>query len=278
LPEISFVLLGAAILSVWWPARTPIVPWAVPFTLALGFALAGGTVTPVALPGLALLLLASQASVHYLPKTGPWAAGILALILALHAWPGFHPMTVVDNVVLSPGARAFTLHAGFDKAAAGLILLVFFGQRIKSGAELRRISTLMLAFSAFGAISTIGLAWLTGFVRPDPKWPAFTGSFLAINLLLTCVAEECFFRGLIQEKLHQRFSQQGKFIPVVLSALLFGAAHLAGGVQYAALAVVAGLSYAWAYARTRRIESAIFVHFVVNSTHFVGFSYPGLGS
>ncbi|MBS0367971.1 MAG: CPBP family intramembrane metalloprotease [Proteobacteria bacterium] len=278
MPEISFILLGAAILAVWWPARTPIAPWAVFFIFSLGFALAGGTVTPVALPGLALLLLASQASVRHLPKAGPWAAGVLALILALHVWPGFHPMTIVDKAVLSPGARAFTLRAGFDKAAAGLILLAFFGKRIKSGLELRRIGVLMLTFSAFGAISTLGLAWLTEFVRPDPKWPAFADSFLAINLLFTCVAEECFFRGLIQEKLHQYFSQQGKLVPVILSALLFGAAHLPGGVQYAMLAVVAGLSYACAYAHTRRIEAAIFVHFAVNSTHFIGFSYPGLGS
>lgn len=278
MPEISFILLGAAILAVWWPVRTSIAPWAVLSTLALSFALAGGTVAPVALPGLALLLLASHASVHYLPKAGPWAAGVLALILALHVWPGFHPMTIVANVVLSPGTRAFTLSAGFDKAAAGLILLAFFGQRIKSGLELRRISVLMLTFSAFASISTLGLAWLTEFVRPDPKWPAFAESFLAINLLFTCIAEECFFRGLIQEKLHQYFSLQGKLIPVMLSALLFGAAHLPGGVQYATLAVIAGLSYAWAYAHTRRIEAAIFAHFVVNSTHFLGFSYPGLGS
>lgn len=278
MPEASFTFLGAAILAVWWPAGTRITPWGVLFALALGCALIGGIVAPVALPGLTLLLLACMASSTSLPKAGPWAAGCIALILALHAWPGFHALTIVHNVVMGPGALPFTLRANFDKATAGLLLLVFFGQRYELLAEIRRNHAFLLTISIIGAIATIGLAWLTGFVRPDPKWPAFTVHFLAINLLFTCVAEECFFRGLIQEKLHQLCDERGKLIPVALSAALFGAAHLAGGVLYAALAASAGLAYAWAYANTRRIEAAILTHFAVNSTHFIGFSYPGLSN
>ncbi|MBS0347479.1 MAG: CPBP family intramembrane metalloprotease [Proteobacteria bacterium] len=275
--EVSVLLLGTAILATWWPASTRIAPWAVLFALALGSALASGLVTPVALPGLALLLVACIASTHHFPKAAPWAAGTLALILALHAWPGFHTLSIADNVVLGAETAPFTLRASFDKAAAGLLLLVFFSQRFESMAEICRNGSLLLIFSVFGAFSTIGLAWLAGFVRPDPKWPAFAPHFLAINLLFTCIAEECFFRGLIQEKLHQRYRERGNVLPVAISAALFGASHLAGGVLYAGLAVVAGLAYACAYARIRRIEAAVFAHFVVNSTHFIGFTYPHLG-
>lgn len=274
--EISVLLLGAAILATWWPASTRIAPWAVLFALALGSALASGLVTPLALPGLALLLVACIASTHHFPKAAPWAAGALALILALHAWPGFHPLSIVDNAVLGAETAPFALRANFDKAAAGLLLLVFFSQRVNSMAEIRRNGRLLLKFSVFGAFSTIGLACLAGFVRPDPKWPAFAPHFLAINLLFTCIAEECFFRGLIQEKLHQLYRERGKILPVTISATLFGAAHLAGGVLYAGLAAIAGLAYACTYARFRRIEAAILVHFVVNSIHFIGFSYPYL--
>lgn len=276
--EVSFIFLGAAILAVWWPGATRIPPWAILFALSLACGLVGGIIAPTALPGLAFLILACLASVRRFPKTGYGTAGVFALILALHAWPGFHPLTIVDNVVLSPGALPFTLRASFDKAAAGLLLLAFFSQRCRSSAELRRIFGILLLFSGFGAISTIGLAWLAGFVRPDLKWPAFASHFVAINLLFTCVAEECFFRGLIQEKLHGLCSKRGKIVPITLSAALFGAAHLAGGALYAGLAIVAGFTYAWAYACTRRIEAAIFVHFIVNLTHFIGFSYPGLSS
>lgn len=275
--EISVLLLGAAILATWWPASTRLAPWAILFALALGSALASGLVTAAALPGMALLLVACMASMRHFPKAGPWAAGTLALILALHAWPGFHPLSIVNNAVLGAETAPFTLRANFDKAAAGLLLLVFFSQRVNSMAEIRQNGCLLLTFSVFSAFSTTGLAWLAGFVRPDPKWPAFAPHFLAINLLFTCIAEECFFRGLIQEKLHQRYRERGKMLPVAISTALFGAAHLAGGVLYAGLAAVAGLVYAWAYARFRRIEAAIFVHFVVNSTHFIGFSYPYLG-
>lgn len=275
---VSFIFLGAAILAVWWPSATRIRPWTILFAAALGCGLVGEIVTPAALPGLAFLILACLASVQCFPKAGRGAAGVFALILALHAWPGFHPLTIVDNVVLSPGALPFTLRASFDKAAAGLLLLAFFSQRCRSLAEIHRNFGKLLLFSGFGALSTIGLAWLAGYVRSDLKWPAFASHFVAINLLFTCVAEECFFRGLIQEKLHELCSKWGKIVPITLSAALFGTAHLAGGALYAGLAGVAGFTYAWAYACTRRIETAIFVHFIVNLTHFIGFSYPGLSS
>ncbi|MBB5608953.1 MULTISPECIES: type II CAAX prenyl endopeptidase Rce1 family protein [unclassified Janthinobacterium] len=40
-----------------------------------------------------------------------------------------------------------------------------------------------------------------GFVKPDVKLPDITLQFLLVNLLLTCVAEEAFFRGLLQGRI-----------------------------------------------------------------------------
>ena len=90
-------------------------------------------------------------------------------------------------------------------------------------------------------VLTLAVAWLSGRVMPDPHWPAVTPGFLAVNLLFTCVAEEAFFRGLIQEGLHRRFASLGPALPVGLSTLLFAAAHLGGGVLHAAIAGLAGL-------------------------------------
>jgi membrane protease YdiL (CAAX protease family) len=59
---------------------------------------------------------------------------------------------------------------------------------------------------------------------------------------------------------------------------LFGLAHWGGGARYAMLASVAGLGYALVYARVRRVEASILVHFAVNAVHFVGFTYPALAS
>jgi uncharacterized protein len=58
--------------------------------------------------------------------------------------------------------------------------------------------------------------------------------------------------------------------------VLFGLAHIAGGIVYVGLATIAGIGYSIVYLRTRRIESAIVTHFAVNAVHFFGFTYPHL--
>ena len=65
-------------------------------------------------------------------------------------------------------------------------------------------------------------------------------------------------------------------IALVFSAVLFGLAHLGGGLSYALAATVAGLGYGAAYLRTQRIEAAMAVHFSVNALHFLLFTYPRL--
>ncbi|BBB58300.1 hypothetical protein UNDKW_0027 [Undibacterium sp. KW1] len=67
-----------------------------------------------------------------------------------------------------------------------------------------------------------------------------------MNLFLTCVAEEAFFRGLMQEAIYRLGNKPAYgYLAIAVSAILFGGlAHLGGGTQYAALATVAGLGYA----------------------------------
>jgi membrane protease YdiL (CAAX protease family) len=99
-------------------------------------------------------------------------------------------------------------------------------------------------------------------------------------LLWTCVLEEGFFRGVVQERLAAwppiAARPALRALPVAVAAALFGLTHLPGGAVYAALAALAGLGYGWAYARTRRIEAAIAAHFTLNAAHFLTFSYPQL--
>ena len=51
-------------------------------------------------------------------------------------------------------------------------------------------------------------------------------------------------------------------------------AHLAGGITYVLLATVAGIGYGTAYHLTGRVEAGIVVHFLLNLSHLVLFSYP----
>jgi membrane protease YdiL (CAAX protease family) len=200
----------------------------------------------------------------------------LSLALAMHKLPGFSNPIVIDHVQLSPGALPFTQYANFDKGAVGLILLAWLCQRTASWPELTTVLRRSPPVLLLTIAATLGFALAAGVIGIDLKWPPQTSTFIAVNLLFTVIAEEAFFRGLLQARLAsalQRF-RWGPWLAVAVSALLFGAAHLGGGLRYGILATIAGLGYAWAYHRTQRIEAAILVHIALNTVHFIAFTYP----
>ena len=69
----------------------------------------------------------------------------------------------------------------------------------------------------------------------------------------------------------------GTAIALSITAVLFGLAHLPGGIDYVMLATVAGIGYGWSYYRTGHIEAAILTHFTLNALHFLLFTYSGSG-
>ena len=98
------------------------------------------------------------------------------------------------------------------------------------------------------------------------------------NLFFVCVAEESFFRGLIQGGLANLAPSifPWKWLPLVVSSSLFGLNHYEGGLPYILLAAFAGTFYGYIYRKTNKIQSSIFVHFGLNLTHFLLFSYPSM--
>jgi membrane protease YdiL (CAAX protease family) len=116
-------------------------------------------------------------------------------------------------------------------------------------------------------LAALGLALCLQLLQFAPKWPDFALQFIFCNLLLTCVAEEAFFRGLLQRPLYQWLSQrwfgsnQAAWCAIVVVSILFGLAHFAGG---------------WAYQRSGRIEVAIVAHAALNVVHMTLFTYPML--
>ncbi len=282
---LTFVFLGLAIAAAWVPAprwrSMAVPPW---MPLFAGAAVAGflaGVLAPIALAALVVLCALAGAAV-FAPRGGPMftlLAAACALALALHVVPGFHNPRLVDGVRLTVDAVPFTSTLNFDKAAAGLVLLAAFCRPGRGGDGRRAIAWTLGGAVAVPAV-VIGAAVLAGYTRFEPKWPDGGAAFLAANLLFTCVAEEAFFRGLIQERIARLAEATGhaawRGVAVVVAAVLFGLAHAGGGPLYMALAGLAGLGYGMAYAATRRIESAILVHFALNAVHFVGFAYPAL--
>lgn len=279
----TFSLLALAVCAVWLPAidigRYRLEPW----TLLLVAAMAAGFLTGV-LGSAGILAIAVLAALCWLGQNASRqatralctaGAAALAIALALHLVPGFNNPIALDRIQVSQGAPVFTQYANFDKAAAGLLLLAFFCRRSTSPREWRAISGTTAVSMAATAGLVMTAALLTGYAAFDPKLPSFAATFLIINLLFTCVSEEAFFRGFLQERI-LRARPTWHAVAIVVSGLLFGLAHWAGGPLYVALASLAGICYSVAYDRARRIEAAILTHFAVNAVHFLGFTYPRL--
>lgn len=285
---LSFSLLGLAICAAWYPAaaaparlRPP--PWLLLFGAAIASGLGAGI-----LAWIAVLELALFGAVAYVAGRDDvarrWrllcgiACALMALALAMHALPGFNNPVLIAKAQFSPGAAPFTQYANFDKAAVGLILLACLCRRAATAAQWRDSLRRALAIGAATIAVVMAVAVLVGYVRLDLHVPRYTAVFIVTNILFTCVAEEAFFRGFLQERLGRALasSAYGGTIALLCSALAFGAVHFAGGPVYVLLATLCGLGYAYAYTGTRRVEASVLVHGAFNIVHFLAFSYPYL--
>ena len=284
---VTFALLAVSIAFVWLPTlrvglKASVPWWVLAYAIAVVSGLHFGVLNGLAITGLVCLLAVCLVDARRAQWRFGWAVtwgvGLVALALALHLVPGFHNALLIDGEHTSADAAPFTLYANFDKGSVGLVLLALVVPRMRSLGELRAAAKVTLLFACGTAATVVATAWAIGYVRPEVKAPAFTGVFLLVNLFFTCIAEEAFFRGLIQERLMLALSSRPSMVavPVLVSAALFGLAHVGSGPVFMALATMAGVGAAWVYAKTRRVESAVLVHFAVNATHFLFFTYPAL--
>ncbi|MBB4843698.1 membrane protease YdiL (CAAX protease family) [Paucibacter oligotrophus] len=281
--SLPFGLLALAACSVWSPSlrlgNWRFAPWQPLLAAALLAAWVGGVLSLSAL----LILISFAAGVLYARgvEVPALSQGLICLIalaalaLSVHLVPGIaNPLVFAGT--LHEGARPMKFYLNFDKGFVGVMLLAVFAQRgvaafssARTWASLGLIGVLTLA-------AVFGLAWGTGAIRFEPKWPPFAWTFLFANLFFVALAEEAFFRGLLQEQLARllgRGSVWRVLLPIAFSAIFFGLAH---GPAMAVLASVAGLGYALAYAASRNILAPTLLHFGVNTLHFGLFSYPSL--
>ncbi len=257
-----------------------------PIFLALSLA-AGVVAGIVDLVGVAVLALfagsclaAVRTELSKALRALSWGAVvILAVALATHQMPGIHNVLVLDGVSVSALSAEYTLYWNYDKGFAGVVLYSVCVQPQESTSWKRAIAATGTIAVLAGVVVGV-LAMAAGFVAWDLKWPAILGVWVPANLLLTCVAEETFFRGVLQRHLGRWL--RGRVSEPALAALLvgavaFGVAHFAGGTTYVVLATIASIGYGAAYHLTGRVEASIVVHFLLNLAHLVLFSYPFVG-
>jgi membrane protease YdiL (CAAX protease family) len=253
--------------------------WAV-LLVAYGLALAAGMISFI---GLEWLLLTAGAMYAAFRLRG-WQRAvahivfiILSVLLFMHLLPGFHNWRVFDKIRFTPDAAPFTMYLNLDKPFIGFILFTFFGSiwyahRPDVKTLFKAIAWPLLVICAI----CLGTALLLHFIKWDPKLPPRGWLWALNNLLLVAVCEEAFFRGYLQGILGQRlFKGKSPYLPLFITALLFGLAHTTGGPTLMLLAFIAGSGYGWAYCKGG-ILAAILTHFFFNVLHFVLFTYPML--
>jgi len=264
-------LLALAVVSLWLPLRR-VPAW----TVALGavgiVALAAGTVTPT---GIAVVLLLIALCAARERSSSTWlrvllmaAIVVIALAMALHKAPGFYNPLIARDI--TPGAAPTTQYINLDKAVVGIVLIAFFGAPARTRANWCAVARAW-PIIAVTPVIVLGIALLTKVVAWTPQLPPSTATFLLSNLLITCVAEEAFFRALIQRGLTNVFAgrRYGVALAIGVTSILFGIAHAGGGVPMIPLATLAGIFYGLALWRTGRIEAAILTHFAVNALRFL---------
>lgn len=297
---LAFAALALALFSL--PLRRLNVAMGIPvFSLVFAsLALLGAFFAAIlSLPTLLLCVVGASLALWltYLPALPSWKPlgslllALLALTAALHWWPGIQNPLLLPAQQLTNDAIPYTLYANFDKGWAGycLLLALWPTQRAISrsahGVVVSYWQTLWRGLWPAWPVTVLlalALASMLGLIKLAPKWPDFLLLFVFCNLLLTCVAEEAFFRGLLQRPLQQHLAARGinattaAWLAIVLVSVLFGVAHFAGGWAYVLVATLASLGYGWAYQRSGRIEVAILAHFGLNLLHLTLFTYPML--
>lgn len=198
------LLLAACFLvllaSPWWAAGSCLRLAGGLLTVSMGLAGGLGMVEWHALPPLAglycLAWFASHSTTSWCRYPALLATLVTAFLVATHQLGGFHSQHWLDGVPLGGSGPPFTLAAPLDKPWVGAVLLLAFAPHSRGQVPF----TQGVIWSLGGATLIILAGWSAG-VPVEPKWNMNILVFLFHNLFLTCIAEEAFFRLLLQAPL-----------------------------------------------------------------------------
>ena len=282
---VTFLALLAAVLGLW--IHRYVWMTALIVSVALGYH-SGALVGPA---GLWIALCAALAWAYANARaraSSPGGRGlqllaglaffVFALAMAIPVLPGFIRVELAPEQILSAGAAPYALGVGFPTVTAGILIIGLINPTLVSASGLARVLASAAPVFLVTAACVIACALALGYTRFDPHWHALFLLWAPVNLFSTCLAEEAFFRGFVQQELGRAGANRALWggLALTVGAVLFGLVHFAGGASYVIAGIVAGLGYGLAFLRTQRLEAAMAVHFGVNAVHFLLFTYPRL--
>ena len=203
----------------------------------------------------------------------------VGFFLAIYRPDHFNYPLMFSQSQLHPGGFAFDLRVNTAKLLAGWIVIVLFWRNTKNVIDVFGQNTFArVVFTVFMALAINGLAYQLLNLHWYSKEMGLIAQFLLVNVLVTCVAEEAFFRVLIQRRL--MISCEGLpfwvrlTVPLVTTTVLFLAVH--GELTTAQFFVhaIAGLSYGLLYSITGNVWYCVALHAGVNAIHFTFLTYP----
>lgn len=198
-----------------------------------------------------------------------WALVLIwCALLFTHAMPGFNNLQVLDDVKSGPQSIPFSMYLNLDKPLAFFALLLAYPKLL---GETKRIEFKHILLILVPLLSLLPIASFLGALKVELSLPGWWWLFAVNNLMITCVAEEALFRGLIQQSLGRRFNWK---VGLVVAGVLFGVAHIAGGGLLVLFATLAGLGYGLIFYVTGRLWCAVLAHFLFNFAHLIFFTYP----
>ncbi len=250
---VPFVLLALSIVSVW--IRRDIKIWG---GLLLAALVLGYTHDSIGILGLAFVLVWALLWNDYSIRRSFvffWIIVAASFAFKFHLLPGFPTMRFPNGLILS-----------FDSPIVGLFPLALVVPLTKAKEWVKVLKGFWL--TVLGIVAMAGVALAVGAVFPHindvSPWRYASG------LILVAAAEEGFYRGFV---LHELLRMTNKWVALVASALIFTLAHLYWKPELMAFVFLAGLLYGGVYMISRRVESSILCHFLLNAIHMTFFSY-----
>lgn len=233
----------------------------------LGFTAADYIAIPTAIVAMACYTLVATV---YMNVSESWKRQIRYGGMSLGLLAGVHMVPGIEDIPLfsrwwGEGGQFLPFDFRLDKAYAGLLLALIAAQFHPLPRNWRHIWLLPAA-----VITMVLLVLLAGYPM-EPSWPRYAAAMLFVNLVVTCFAEELFFRGALQRELMLYLAP----VPaIVITSVVFGLVHLGRGWEFAALATIASLFYGFIYRRTGLLSLSVLTHFCVNAVWITCF--PGL--
>lgn len=263
---LAFIFLSAAILSLWIRNDQKIWGSLICFSI-----LSGLIVENITWIGLAFIIGLSLLWFVYKQKPNIWFFIFiicLSISFKLRLVPGYHPYFITPKFAI-----------GLENSLIGFFPLALLVPLAKSVQDWKFV----LKGLVFGIIG-IGLLAFLAVVSGAVHWNFSLPSYMALrtfsNLILTSIPEEAFYRGFVQRTLCNYFIniKFGKIIALIITSILFSLAHIffAPSLGILIFTFLASLLYGSVYLFSKKIESAIFCHFLLNAVHMTFFSYHAM--